>query len=165
MYDINAPVVMASQRKHGHNFVFAVDTSLHSFESGLLHHTLSSIKSCLDSVIYPELTFVCLVTYDSSVQFYSLPLDESAQPTVLIVSDITNPFVPLPFSKLMLNVGSEKDRLNSLIDRVYNQYTPDHYTQSRQAHCSAVGAVTKACVDLLADDGKCPQMLILKAAA
>lgn len=120
MYDINAPASMASQRKLSHNFVFAIDTSLHSFESGFLHHTLSSIKSCLDSVLYPELTFVGLVTYDSTIHFFALPQDENAEPTVMIVGDIERPFVPLPFSRLMLNVAQDKDKLCNLIDKVYN---------------------------------------------
>ena len=154
MYDINAPQIMQTQRNKNHNFVFAVDTSLHAFESGFLHHTLSSIKSCLESVLYPETTNIGLVTYDSTIHFFSLPLDESAEPTILNVGDINNPFVPLPFTKLMLNVASDKSRLESLIDKVYNSYTQDYYSQSRTAHNSAVGAVLKACVDLLSADGK-----------
>jgi hypothetical protein len=147
---------MQTQRSKNHNFVFAVDTSLHAFESGFLHHTLSSIKSCLESVLYPETTNIGLVTYDSTIHFFSLPLDESAEPTILNVGDINNPFVPLPFTKLMLNVANDKSRLESLIDKIYNSYTQDYYSQSRTAHNSAVGAVLKACVDLLSADGKLP---------
>jgi protein transport protein SEC24 len=105
-------------------------------------------------VLYPELTYISLVTYDSVISFFSLPQDENAEPTILQVSDIQHPFVPLPFNRLMLNISTDKERLSGLIDKVYNFYTQEHYTQSRQAHTSAVGAVTKACVDLLGSDGK-----------
>ena len=54
----------------------------------------------------------------------------------------------------MLNVANDKSRLDSLIDKIYNSYTQEHYSQSRTAHTTAVGAVLKACVDLLSNDGK-----------
>lgn len=120
MYDINAPVVMASQsKKLSYNFVFAIDTSLHAFESGFLHHTLSSIKSCLESFLYPDLTWISIVTFDSSIHFFTLPKDENSEPTILNVGDINDPFSPLPFSRLMLNVQQDKERISGLIDRIY----------------------------------------------
>jgi hypothetical protein len=54
----------------------------------------------------------------------------------------------------MLNVANDKDRLNGLIDRLYNYYNPDYYAQSRLTHNSAVGSALKAFIDLLDNDGK-----------
>jgi len=155
MYDINAPQAMkTAPRQLSYNFVFAIDTSLHAFESDFLHHTLSSIKSCLDSVINPEATEIAIVTYDSTIHFFTMPTDENADPTILNIGDINDPFVPLPFSKLMFNVAKDKDRMCGLIDKLYSYYTHEYYDRSRQAHNSAVGAALKACVNLLDDDGK-----------
>jgi hypothetical protein len=43
---------------------------------------VSSIKSSLDYIVNPETAEVCIITYDSSVHFYSLPEDPNADPTV-----------------------------------------------------------------------------------
>jgi hypothetical protein len=94
------------------------------------------------------------MTFDSAIHFFTLPQDENAEPTVLIVGDLANPFVPMPFSKLMLNAANDKERLNGLIERLYNYYNPDYYAQSRLTHNSAVGSALKACMDLLDNDGK-----------
>lgn len=88
-----------------------------------------------------------------------MPQDENAEPTILNIGDLANPFVPLPFSRLMLNVSTEKDRLNGLIDRLYNYYSPDYYAHTRETHNTAVGSAVKACMDLLDKEGKLTQML------
>lgn len=104
-YDILAPAIMSQREPSKPTFVFLIDTSLHAYESGFLHHTLSSIKSCIDSVLKPEVTSICIVTYDSTINFFQIPQDENAEPTILNVGDLKNAFVPLPFEKLAMNVA------------------------------------------------------------
>jgi len=94
------------------------------------------------------------VTYDSAVHFFSLPLDENADPTILNIGDIQNPFVPLPFEKLALNVATDIDRLNNLLDKVYNIYTPEYYSQGRQVVSACTGAAIKASSLMLEEHGK-----------
>lgn len=102
--------------------MFTIDASITAYESGFLHHTLSSIKSCIESVSYPDTTWITLVTYDSTINFFTIPVGENAEMSINIVGDINNPFVPLPFSKLMLNVTDDHERLSALIDKIYNYY-------------------------------------------
>ena len=112
-------------------FVFLIDTSLHAFECGFLHHTLSSIKSCMENIVQPDISNICIVTFDSTIHFFSIPADENAEPTILNVGDVNNAFVPLPFEKLCLNVGIDKERINNLLDKIYNFYSQEWYAQGR----------------------------------
>ena len=76
----------------------------------------------MESIVQPEITNVCVITYDSTINFYSIPLDENAEPTILNVSDVNNAFVPLPFEKLVFNIANDKQRLDNLLDKIYNFY-------------------------------------------
>jgi protein transport protein SEC24 len=154
VYDIKAPSSFSSKPPVQPSFVFLIDTSLNAYESGFLHHTISSIKSCLESVVQPEVTSVVIVTYDSAIHFFSLSQDENADPTILNVGDIQNPFVPLPFQKLALNVATDIDRLNNLLDKIYNMYTPEYYSQGRQVVSTCTGAAIKASSQMLEELGK-----------
>ena len=74
----------------------------------------------------PEKTKVCVATYDQSIMFYTLA-DENAEPQVYQLGDLTDPFIPLPASKLLMNVAEDGDRLYALLDKIYNMYTQELY--------------------------------------
>lgn len=51
----------------------------------------------LDYFPNPEQTNICIVTYDYNIHYYGLKdKDVNAEPTLLYVSDIQDPFIPLP---------------------------------------------------------------------
>ena len=60
-----------------------LDCSIHAFETGFLHQSIQSIKSCLESLPYPETTKVCFATYDVTIQFYQMPQDVNGEPLIL----------------------------------------------------------------------------------
>ena len=101
------------------------------------------------------MTEVCVVTYDSSIQFYQVPQAEGGEPTIISVGDVQEPFVPLPFSKLMLNVAEDREQLESLIDKIYNMYSAEESIHSGQSvnYC-ATGAAIKAAFSMLEEVGK-----------
>lgn len=86
-------------------YVFCIDISSTSIMNGFFYQVVQSIKQCLDSFPYPEETSLCFVTFDNqAVQFYHLPLDPNAEPSVFIMSDLDDPFIPFPREGLMVNL-------------------------------------------------------------
>lgn len=86
----------------------------------------------MESLPYPDETSICIATFSETIHFYVMPADENAEPTIVQVSDVTDPFVPVPPSKLMFNVTEDSARLYALLDKLYNMFTEDHYSQGRQ---------------------------------
>ena len=71
-----------------------------------------------------------------------MPLDPNADPTILHVADIDDPFAPLPRSRLMMNVTDDRERIDALLDKLIHLY----YTDARKslAPKACVGAAMKA---------------------
>ena len=125
-YEIKAPSMFADKTPQPPTFIFFLDVSLQAFQNGFFHQSLTSIKSSLESMPQPEKTKVCVATYDQSIMFYTLA-DENAEPQVYQLGDLTDPFIPLPASKLLMNVAEDGDRLYALLDKIYNMYTQELY--------------------------------------
>jgi hypothetical protein len=59
----------------------------------------------------------------------------------------------LPASHLLLNVEEDRDRLFSLLDKVYNMYSEEHFGTGRQVSYIATGAALKAATEVLEECG------------
>lgn len=53
-YEIKAPSAFSIRAPTMPTFVFMLDCSIHAYQTGFLHQSLESIKSCLESVPQPE---------------------------------------------------------------------------------------------------------------
>ena len=51
-----------------------------------------------------------------------MPQDVDGELQILQVSDIEDPYLPLPNSKLLLNIVEDGDRIYALLDKIYNMY-------------------------------------------
>jgi hypothetical protein len=68
------------------------------------------------------------VTFDQSMQFYHLPIDPNAEPSVFWVSDVDDPFVPFPREGLMVNVKDDRERIDAFLEKLVALY----YTEARK---------------------------------
>ena len=66
-YDIKAPSNFSIREPTMPTFVFMLDVSIHAYETGFLHQSLQSIRTCLESLPMPEQTRVCLATYETHI--------------------------------------------------------------------------------------------------
>ena len=66
-YDIKAPSNFSIREPMKPSYVFMLDCSIQAYESGFFHQSLQSIKSCIDTMLQPEVTSVCFVTYDVTI--------------------------------------------------------------------------------------------------
>ena len=52
-----------------------------------------------------------------------------------------------------MNLAEEGDKIYALLDKIYNMYTQEHYAQGRQVTQVCSGAVIKAGIEALSDQG------------
>ena len=131
--------------------MFVIDVSQFSHPIGFFPQVVQSIKMTLDYFQNAENTSVCFITYDVNIQFYTIPLS-GGEPTLLWVADITDPFVPLPKSKLMLNLVEDRERIDTFLDKLLVMHTPDHKKYQSPFICT--GAAIQAAKHLIEDEGK-----------
>ena len=79
--------------------------------------------------------------------------DANGDPLILQVGETQEPYVPMPASKLLMNVTDDSDRIYALIDKIYNMYSDEFYAQGRQVTSVATGAALKCATTLLEDQG------------
>lgn len=54
-----------------------------------------------------------------------MPMDPNADPTILHVNDIQDPFAPGPRERLMLNLKEDRERIEALLDKLLAIYNLD----------------------------------------
>ena len=70
--------------------------------------------------------------------------DPNGEPLVLQIGDCDSPFIPLPPSKLLMNVTEDAERIDALFDKVYNMFNEDYYSQGRHGTSVATGSAMQA---------------------
>ena len=75
-----------------------------------------------------------IITYDSQVHFYNINNVGEDIPAVTM-SDVDDPFAPLPASALLINVAQGKDRIMQLIDMLVEVFSgnPGRLTKTAMA--------------------------------
>jgi hypothetical protein len=64
---------------------------------------------------------MCVLTYDTSLTFYSVAL--SGEITLMHVGEVDDPFIPLPLSRLMMDITQNREQIDIVIDKIYNMFT------------------------------------------
>ena len=93
-------------------FLFVIDVSAHSVQSGALEATVETIKNNLDKLPGNPRTQVGFITFDKVVQFYNLKHTLNA-PQMMVVSDLNDIFLPIP-EDLLVNLAESQSMVNQL---------------------------------------------------
>jgi len=109
-------------------FFFVMDVSYSAVASGMLAATCRSIKSCLDSLPGDERTLVGFLTFDSTLHFYNLKSSMSA-PQMMVVTELDDPFVPLP-DDLLVNKADSRAVIDALLDSLPNTFASNSIVES-----------------------------------
>lgn len=150
-------------------YIFAVDISLSSINSGLSLSSLQSMKSCLMANLIPGCnesaggkSRVAIITFDKSIHFFDArgcdPNDSSKQVKMNIVSDIEDPFVPIGGDALFLTPQEAICAIDAAIEIHKLNVAPpaNGQQQQQQAHQSAessLGSVLHIIKEALTDIG------------
>ncbi|MCQ2817407.1 MAG: Sec23/Sec24 zinc finger-containing protein [archaeon] len=103
-------------------FIFMIETSSSSIQSGYLTAIIESIKEVVNnnSFYNSENAQVAILTYDTSVAFYSFS-EKMNQPQMLCVAN-EPVFVPTVKENLILNVQKDKDHILAILDLIENSF-------------------------------------------
>uniref|UniRef100_A0A4W6ERW9 SEC24 homolog C, COPII coat complex component n=1 Tax=Lates calcarifer TaxID=8187 RepID=A0A4W6ERW9_LATCA len=127
-------------------FVFLIDVSYNAVKSGMVSIVCQELKTLLDYLPRenPEMDSVVrvgFVTYNKVLHFYNVK-SSLAQPQMLVVSDVSDMFVPL-LDGFLVNVNESRLVIESLLDQI-----PEMFADTRETE-TVFGPVIQAGLEAL----------------
>ncbi|XP_057682011.1 protein transport protein Sec24C isoform X2 [Corythoichthys intestinalis] len=127
-------------------FIFLIDVSYNAIKSGMVGIVCQELKTLMDRLPRenPELDSavrVGFVTYNKVLHFYNVK-SSLAQPQMLVVSDVSEMFVPL-LDGFLVNVGESRQVIESLLDHI-----PEMFADTRETE-TVFGPVIQAGLEAL----------------
>ncbi|KAF9127453.1 COPII subunit [Mortierella sp. 14UC] len=102
-------------------YLFVIDVSYPAIQCGMVATAATTILESLDRIPNDEgRTKIGIITVDSSIHFYNLN-SESAEPKMLVVSDLEDPFLPQP-EDLLCNLSECRPTLEALLNRLNEMF-------------------------------------------
>lgn len=134
-------------------YVFVLDCSVNAVQSGLLATAARTILESLDRLPNKDgRTRVAFICVDQALHFFSVPLpnnenpDEALEPSMLVVSDLEDPFLPLP-STLLVNLSERRSSVENLLSNLGEMFGNNVNSNN------ALGSALKAGLKLISSIG------------
>ncbi|KAI9509246.1 CPII coat sec24 protein [Russula earlei] len=106
-------------------YIFLVDVSHSAIQSGMVATATRTILENLDRLPNEDQrTKVAIIAYDTSVFFFSMSA-ESADCTMLVMSDVDDVFLPKP-NDLLVNLSECRAAVESLLGRLNEMFADNH---------------------------------------
>ncbi|XP_044033801.1 protein transport protein Sec24C isoform X1 [Siniperca chuatsi] len=127
-------------------FIFLIDVSYNAVKSGMVNIVCQELKTLVDYLPRenPEIDSVVrvgFVTYNKVLHFYNVK-SSLAQPQMLVVSDVSDMFVPL-LDGFLVNVNESRLVIESLLDQI-----PEMFADTRETE-TVFGPVIQAGLEAL----------------
>ncbi len=152
-YEFLAPAGLAGKKVVGNNILLLIECTQNAISFGLTQQVIASVKASLDYIPDPEHTNIGIITYNNSVQFFTTSTSASGEPTVVFMTDILNPFTPLPKSRVMFNVKNSKAQIEVILDKIAATFdTSGKYRSPLSTTGSCGGAALRSAIELLRDE-------------
>ncbi|KAL0984102.1 hypothetical protein UPYG_G00137110 [Umbra pygmaea] len=128
------------------SFIFFIDVSYNAVKSGMVNIVCQELKSLLDYLPRenPETASVVrvgFVTYNKVLHFYNVK-SSLAQPQMMVVSDVSDMFLPL-LDGFLVNVNESRVVIDSLLDQI-----PEMFADTRETE-TVFGPVIQAGLEAL----------------
>lgn len=130
-------------------YLFLIDVSYASVTNGLLATTARTIQESLDRIPNADRrTRLGFIAVDSSLHYFSIPRDESesSEPRMLVVSDLDEPFLPIP-GDLLVTLSECRENIEVFLRKLQEMF------QNTQNNSCAMGAALRAGYKLIAPVG------------
>jgi protein transport protein SEC24 len=138
-------------------YLFLFDVSYTAVTSGLLATSARTILESLDRIPNADRrTRVGFMAVDSSLHYFSIPRDGSGsvEPTMLVVSDLDEPFMPIP-GELLIPLSECREGIESFLGKLQEMF------QTTTNGGSCMGSALRAGHKLIAGIGG--KMVVLSA--
>lgn len=121
-------------------YLFLIDVSYASVTSGLLATVARTIRLALDRIPNADKrTRLGFIAVDSSLHYFSIPRDdtEGADTSMLVVSDLDEPFLPTP-RDLLVTLDECRNNIETFLDKLQDMFA------NTQNGGSAMGSALRA---------------------
>ncbi|KAG2202742.1 hypothetical protein INT47_004766 [Mucor saturninus] len=126
-------------------YVFVIDISFQSIQTGMVSVVADAIKSSLDKIPNEDgRTKVAFITTDGAVGFHKLSWGE---PEILVVGDLADMYLPRASSDLIVNLLECRSGVDDLLDRMKTMYQATH------SPSNCLGSALQAARKLLSPTG------------
>jgi protein transport protein SEC24 len=115
-YDFKAPSEYSNRPAQAPLYLFCIDVTGPSLQLGIIQQVLTSIRVILDYIPYPDRTNIGIITFDSVIQIFKV--GNNAELIEVMMTDIEDPFIPEPVSSCCYNLGSDKEKLDILLEKL-----------------------------------------------
>ncbi|KAH0624357.1 hypothetical protein JD844_031752 [Phrynosoma platyrhinos] len=114
-------------------FIFMIDVSYNAIRSGLVRLICEELKTLLDYLpregnMEESAIRVGFVTYNKVLHFYNVK-SSLAQPQMMVVSDVSDMFVPL-LDGFLVNVNESRTVFTSLLDQIPEMFADTRETET-----------------------------------
>lgn len=129
-------------------YVFLLDVSSHAVENGLLATAAQTIQESLDRIPNKnDLTKVAFLGVDSSLHYFHIPAPSSeAEPSIVVVSDLDDPFLPLP-SGILVKLSECRASIDLLLSKL-----GEMFAQNKNPN-NALGSALRSAHNLISNIG------------
>lgn len=128
-------------------YVFILDVSFNSIQNGLLATAARAIKDNLDRLPNKDdrckVAFICV---DAVINFFKIPSNPEESPSMFVVTDIEDPFLPLP-SGILVNLTECRAQIDSLLDNLGQMFARNTTVNN------ALGSALKSAYELISSIG------------
>ncbi|CAG7922942.1 unnamed protein product [Penicillium olsonii] len=130
-------------------YLFLIDVSYASVTNCLLATTARTIRESLDRIPNADRrTRLGFIAVDSSLHYFSIPRDGSgsSDPRMLVVSDLDEPFLPIP-GDLLVTLSECRENIEIFLDKLQEMF------QHTQNNSCAMGSALRAGYRLISPVG------------
>lgn len=121
-------------------YLFLLDVSYAAVTSGLLATAARCIRESLDRIPNADRrTRLGFIAVDSSLHYFSIPRDgtENTETSMLVVSDLDEPFLPTP-GDLLVTMTESRENIETFLDKLQQMF------QNTQNGASCMGSALRA---------------------
>lgn len=124
-------------------YLFLIETTSGAVQSGATSAACSCVAACLEDLPGGGNARVCIVTFDSTVHFYSFTTSQSGsqsasqletigQPKMMVVSDVNDPFCPLADAAVALTLSTPAhiQAVRTLLESIPQRFAESHAGES-----------------------------------
>lgn len=123
-------------------YLFVLEVTPAASKSSALAAMISGIKRSIDAMPNEGRTRVGVITFDSVVHFYNLRPGPDAEPSVSVVSDIEDMFLPTPES-LLARLSECRPAFEKALDMIAASYARVDDGNMHQSSASCMGAAVQ----------------------
>lgn len=126
--DFIAPTEYMVRPPQPPQYIFLLDVSYNAIRSGMLATAARTLLESLDR--FPNAdgrTKMALIGVDSALHFFKLS-ENDPEPTIHVVGDVDEPFLPAPAENLLVSMNEMREGLDSLLARINDMFKDNNST-------------------------------------